>query len=225
MTNSYSAKMEDMRSQMLDAEALLNFMRKPENLQNMLEGDSPDIVIGALMERAWSLTSNASGDCFALVDARDEDLGAELKRTALELIAGGSSVQFDKTASVESQTSQTDTIGAGIASREDLSFTGRKANEHRQMINWAPARAPEQLDQWNIDLEMGHSLVLEVYALQQLNEDEAYGAIRFAMTDSNWKVGSHGAEAGFSSGIAELAIAGMRALNAGAEPFEEDMTQ
>jgi len=208
MTNSYSAKMEDMRSQMLDAEALLNFMRKPENLQNMLEGDSPDIVIGALMERAWSLTSNASGE-----------------RTALELIAGGSSVQFDKTASVESQTSQTDTIGAGIASREDLSFTGRKANEHRQMINWAPARAPEQLDQWNIDLEMGHSLVLEVYALQQVNEDEAYGAIRFAMTDSNWKVGSHGAEAGFSSGIAELAIAGMRALNAGAEPFEEDMTQ
>jgi hypothetical protein len=48
MTNSYSTKMTDMRRQMFDAEALLNFLCKPENLQNLLASDSPDVVIGAL---------------------------------------------------------------------------------------------------------------------------------------------------------------------------------
>jgi hypothetical protein len=218
MTNSYTAKMTDMRSQMLDAEALLNFMRKPENLQNLLENDSPEVVIRALLDRAWELASDASGDCFALVDARDEDLGAELKRTALELITNGSSVQFNKEAPEEDQT---DTVGAGISSREDLSFTGRTANQHKHMINWAPARAQEQLDQWNINLEMGLALVGEVRALHQVNEDDAYHAIKFAMNDVNWKVGGSGVESGFAEGIAALAIAGMRALNAGADPFQE----
>ncbi len=93
-TNKYSNRLTEVRSRLLEAEALLNFMRKPEYLNTLLEADSPDVVIGAMLDKVWDHVANASADCFSLVDAREKDLVAELHRTALELIADGSKVEF-----------------------------------------------------------------------------------------------------------------------------------
>ena len=69
-------------------------MRKPEYLNTLLEADSPEVILGAMIEKAWDHVASASGACFSLADASDEDLKAELHRTALELIADGSKVEF-----------------------------------------------------------------------------------------------------------------------------------
>ncbi|MDS1310499.1 hypothetical protein [Marinobacter xiaoshiensis] len=222
--NKYSDQLSIIQTSLFEAEALLNFMRKPEYLNTLLEADSPDIVLGAMLEKAWDHVANASGACFSLAGASDEGLKAELHRTALELIADGSSVELDKKAAAASQDSHNDardSEGASIASRDDLSFTRRDESEYRRLVNWAPQRVPVQNGQWNIEFEMGKAMAAEVCALQRVNEDDAYNSIRAAMNAPSWQIGGYGAESGFSDEIAALAIVGMRALNAGAEPFEE----
>ena len=107
-----------------------------------------------------------------------------------------------------------------ITSRDDLSFTGREANERGHIINWAPVRVPSQRDQWNIEYRLGEQMVAELQVLQAHDECEAYYAIRFAFNSLSWKVGGYGAEDGFAAGIAALAVVGMRALQAGAAAFD-----
>ena len=107
-----------------------------------------------------------------------------------------------------------------IASRDDLSFTGRQANESRHIINWAPVRVPTQINQWGIEYRLGEAMVEELRALHANDEWEAYNAIQFAFNSPTWKVCGAGAEMGFAAGIAALAVVGMRALQAGAAPFD-----
>lgn len=84
-TINFSNRLTDCRSRLLDAEATLNFLRNRENLNNLLEHDSPDVVLEALIDQAWTLVFNASGDCEAMTEARDEDLKAELQETLQEV--------------------------------------------------------------------------------------------------------------------------------------------
>ncbi|WP_421860784.1 hypothetical protein [Marinobacter salarius] len=79
--NKFSNRLTDCRSRLLDAEANLNFMRNRENLQTLLSHDSPDVVVGAMIDHAWNLVAAASGDCEAMTEAEDEDLKAELRES------------------------------------------------------------------------------------------------------------------------------------------------
>lgn len=83
--NKFSNRLTDCRSRLLDAEATLNFLRNRENLSNLLEHDSPDVVVGAMIDQAWNLVASASGDCEGMTEASDEDLKAELKANAQEV--------------------------------------------------------------------------------------------------------------------------------------------
>jgi len=64
---------------------MLNFLRNRENLNNLLEHDSPDVVVGAMIDQTWNLVATASGDCEAMTETSDEDLKAELHSTAREI--------------------------------------------------------------------------------------------------------------------------------------------
>ncbi len=44
-----SNRLTDCRSRLLDAEALLNFIRKPEYLNTLLEADSQEVTVGAMV--------------------------------------------------------------------------------------------------------------------------------------------------------------------------------
>ena len=66
--NKFSNRLTDCRSRLLDAEASLNFMRNRENLQTLL--NSPDVVVGAMIDHAWNLVAAASGDCEAMTEGR-----------------------------------------------------------------------------------------------------------------------------------------------------------
>lgn len=79
--NKFSNRLTDCRSRLLDAEAILNHLHHPENLHHLLENCSPEVTIGAMIDKAWDLVANASGDCEAMTEASDEDLKAELKAT------------------------------------------------------------------------------------------------------------------------------------------------
>lgn len=87
--NKFSNRLTDCRSRLLDAEANLNFMRNRENLNTLLEHDSPDVVVGAMIDQAWDLVSDASGDCEAMAEMSNEDLGAELQETAKIIVEAG----------------------------------------------------------------------------------------------------------------------------------------
>lgn len=87
--NKFSNRLTDCRSRLLDAEANLNFMRNRENLNTLLEHDSPDVVVGAMIDHAWNLVAEASGDCEAMTEICNEDLGVELHHTAKEILEAG----------------------------------------------------------------------------------------------------------------------------------------
>ncbi len=101
--NKFSNRLTDCRSRLLDAEATLNFLRNRENLNNLLEHDSPDVVVGAMIDQAWNLVASASGDCEAMTEATNEDLGAELQRTANQIIEAGG---IARQKAVEGETNQ-----------------------------------------------------------------------------------------------------------------------
>lgn len=85
--NKFSNRLTDCRSRLLDAEAILNHLHHPENLHHLLENCSPEVTIGAMIDKAWDLVANASGDCEAMTEASDEDLKAELHQTVRRLQA------------------------------------------------------------------------------------------------------------------------------------------
>ena len=87
--NKFSNRLTDCRSRLLDAEAILNHLHHPENLHHLLENCSPEVTIGAMIDKAWDLVANASGDCEAMTEASNEDLGAELHHTAKEILEAG----------------------------------------------------------------------------------------------------------------------------------------
>lgn len=104
-------------------------------------------------------------------------------------------------------------------SRRDLSFTA--VGPDNRLINWMPLNVDNQVNGWNLGLELGKGFVSEIHKLQQTDEREAFNAIKFALSDGHWRVGGYGPEFGFAEAVAALAIVGMRAINAGAEAFEE----
>lgn len=95
--NEFSNRLTDCRSRLLDADALLNYLHKPENLNHMLESDSPEVTLAAMIERTFDLVSDACGktellckqyeaepkslptpnDAQARHESRVEDAGAE----------------------------------------------------------------------------------------------------------------------------------------------------
>ncbi|MBO6811721.1 MULTISPECIES: hypothetical protein [Marinobacter] len=83
--NKFSNRLTDCRSRLLDAEAILNHLHHPENLHHLLENCSPEVTIGAMIDKAWDLVANASGDCEAMTEASEEDLKAELHQTVRRL--------------------------------------------------------------------------------------------------------------------------------------------
>ncbi|MBY5961724.1 hypothetical protein [Marinobacter nauticus] len=72
-----SNHLTDCRSRLLDADALLNHLSKPENLEHLLSSDSPEVTLGALIERAYSLVSDACGDTELLCSAHNSEVVAE----------------------------------------------------------------------------------------------------------------------------------------------------
>ncbi len=83
----FSDRLTDARSRLFDAEALLHHLHKPENLNNLLENDSPEVTLGAMIDKAWELVSEASGDCEAMCDTHDEQVKAEIQKTAAEFVS------------------------------------------------------------------------------------------------------------------------------------------
>jgi hypothetical protein len=50
--SNYTPKLDDCRSRLLDAEALLHHLSKPEYLNSLLEACSSEVTIGAIVEKA-----------------------------------------------------------------------------------------------------------------------------------------------------------------------------
>ncbi|MEC9385451.1 MAG: hypothetical protein VX393_03580 [Pseudomonadota bacterium] len=95
--SEFSNCLTDCRSRLLDADALLNYLHKPENLNHMLESDSPEVTLAAMIDRTFDLVSDACGktellfkqyeseqksqptpnDAQAMHESRVEDAGAE----------------------------------------------------------------------------------------------------------------------------------------------------
>lgn len=82
--NKFSNRLTDCRSRLLDAEAILHHLHKPENLNHLLEECSPEVTLGAMIDKAWSLVSEASGDVEAMEKTHNDDLLAELRQSANE---------------------------------------------------------------------------------------------------------------------------------------------
>lgn len=114
-----------------------------------------------------------------------------------------------------------DRLGLGIRSREDLSFTRREGcsdNSAGLLNNWHAPHCND--DYWHQGQAEGERRFREVMQLALYDETEAARAIRFALAAKTWN-GGWGEEDGFASALARVAIAGIRALSAGAEPFTE----
>ena len=75
--SNFSNHLTNARSRLLDAEALLLFLRNQENLTTLLNADSPEVTIGAMIDKAWDLVANASGDCEAMTESYSENSDAE----------------------------------------------------------------------------------------------------------------------------------------------------
>jgi hypothetical protein len=94
-----------------------------------------------------------------------------------------------------------------ITSRSDLSFTGCDADGVH--IDWQPARA-----------QGGYDFLTELEKLADVDEFEAYTAIKHALLSSSWRTDGN-EEAGFTDAIVRAAIIGMRAMREKEDlPFE-----
>lgn len=60
--------LEENRSHLFDAEALLLFLQKRENLNLILNSDSPEVMLGALIDKAAEHVSHATGETTALIE-------------------------------------------------------------------------------------------------------------------------------------------------------------
>ncbi|WP_373190469.1 hypothetical protein [Halomonas sp.] len=63
------ATLEENRSHLFDAEALLLFLQKRENLSLILEGESPEVMLGALIDKAASHVSHTTGETTRLIES------------------------------------------------------------------------------------------------------------------------------------------------------------
>ena len=113
--------------------------------------------------------------------------------------------------------------------RDNLSFTARvpRANglDCPLLSNWSPVEVPYQQGQWSIGHALGAKMIDELACLADVDEQEAFDAIRFATIARTWRTGGHGVEMGFSDGISALAIIGLRYLSKGACPFDPEDKQ
>jgi len=60
--------LEENRAHLFDAEALLLFLKNRENLNLILNGDSPEVVLGALVDKATLHVSHATGETTCLIE-------------------------------------------------------------------------------------------------------------------------------------------------------------
>lgn len=60
--------LEENRGRLFDAEALLSFLQKPENLKHILEQDSPEVMLGALIDKAADHVTQATGETALLIE-------------------------------------------------------------------------------------------------------------------------------------------------------------
>lgn len=113
--------------------------------------------------------------------------------------------------------------------RDNLSFTARVPSadglDCPLLSNWSPVEVPYQHGQWSIGHALGAKMIDELACLADVDEQEAFDAIRFATIARTWKTGGHGVEMGFSDGISALAIIGLRYLSKGACPFDPEEEQ
>lgn len=113
--------------------------------------------------------------------------------------------------------------------RDNLSFTARVPRadglDCPLLSNWSPVEVPYQQGQWSIGHALGAKMIHELACLADVDEQEAFDAIRFATIARTWRTGGHGVEMGFSDGISALAIIGLRYLSKGACPFDPEEEQ
>lgn len=113
--------------------------------------------------------------------------------------------------------------------RDNLSFTARVPRadglDCPLLSNWSPVEVPYQEGQWSIGHALGAKMIDELACLADVDEQEAFDAIRFATIARTWRTGGHGVEMGFSDGISALAIIGLRYLSKGACPFDPEEEQ
>ena len=113
--------------------------------------------------------------------------------------------------------------------RDNLSFTARVPRadglDCPLLSNWSPVEVPYQQGQWSIGHALGAKMIDELACLADVDEQEAFDAIRFATIARTWRTGGHGVEMGFSDGISALAIIGLRYLSKGACPFDPEEEQ
>ena len=113
--------------------------------------------------------------------------------------------------------------------RDNLSFTARVPRadglDCPLLSNWSPVEVPYQQGQWSIGHALGAKMIDELACLADVDEQEAFDAIRFATIARAWRTGGHGVEMGFSDGISALAIIGLRYLSKGACPFDPEEEQ
>lgn len=114
-------------------------------------------------------------------------------------------------------------------SRDHLSFIARAPRadglDCPLLSNWSPVEVPYQEGQWSIGHALGAKMIDELACLADVDEQEAFDAIRFATIARTWRTGGHGVEMGFSDGISALAIIGLRYLSKGACPFDPEEEQ
>jgi hypothetical protein len=114
-------------------------------------------------------------------------------------------------------------LGLGVRSRYELSFIKAQEGDDESprrgiSSNWNVTHTAS--DYWNQRVRVGERFAREVMELAMSDETDACHAIKFALCSRQWD-GPWGEESGFAGEIAKLAIVGMRALLAGAEPFVE----
>ncbi|MDL0430211.1 hypothetical protein QPM17_03690 [Marinobacter sp. TBZ242] len=56
------------RTKLFDADALLMFLDKEENLHSILNQDSPEVVLKSMIHHAANLVSEATGDTTAVIE-------------------------------------------------------------------------------------------------------------------------------------------------------------
>jgi len=92
-----------------------------------------------------------------------------------------------------------------ITCRDDLPFTARDADDG--MIDWQPTRSAPAADHAR---RTGRAYAEAVTRLADVDEYEAYCAIKRALLSPNWNADG-GEEDGFAEGLVRDAIIGMRA--------------
>jgi hypothetical protein len=106
-----------------------------------------------------------------------------------------------------------------ILDRDDLSFTAR--DDKDRLTGWSVPHDKNGF--WHEGIKIGLQHFAEVAELAQTSEYETFVAITYAMNNPGWKPFGWGIEEGFSEGLAAAAIVGLRALRAGAAPYDHEL--